>query len=123
MYSEHTITQIIGQVIIAAFFIQSGIPNIRNKNMWKTRMAEQAVPLPGLVLFTGFVLQYVGALMVLFDFFTSIGAIILIVFLVVATLLFQRYWTASDPNQQRVMRLSFWANVCIVGGLLLLVRL
>jgi putative oxidoreductase len=122
MYADHTITQILGQVVIAGFFIQSGIPNIRNRKIWETRMADQGVPSPRLVLYAGFVLQYVGAAMVLVDYYASVGALALILFLIIATLLFQRYWSVSDPGQRRVMRLSFYANICIVGGLLLLVR-
>ena len=80
------------------------------------------MPWPRLALYSGFVLQYAGALMLLFDYHASIGAIILTIFLAAATLLFQRYWSATDPAQQRVMRLSFYANICIVGGLLLVMR-
>ncbi len=90
--------------------------------MWAGRLKAQGMPWPRLALFIGFLLQYLGALLVLFDIYTSVGAIILIVFLTVATLLFQRFWSISDPVQQRVARLSFYANFCIVGGLLLLVR-
>jgi|AP59_1055472.scaffolds.fasta_scaffold288735_1 uncharacterized membrane protein YphA (DoxX/SURF4 family) len=120
-YADNTVTEIIGQLLIALFFIKSGIPNVRNHVMWTNRMREQKVPLPKLALFGGFAVQFLGAILVLIDFYAGTGAIMLVVFTVASALLFQRYWDQEDSGIRLNLRLAFWANVCVVGGLFLLV--
>lgn len=121
-HADHTVTEIIGRILIAFFFIKSGIPNVRNHAMWTGRMLDQKVPLPKPALFVGFAVQFVGAALILIDFYAGTGAIMLIVFTVASALLFQRYWEQEDPGARLNLRLAFWANVCIVGGLFLLVQ-
>ncbi len=121
-YADHTVTEIIGQLLIALFFIKSGIPNVRNHAMWTGRMREQKVPFPKPALFGGFAVQFLGAALILIDVYAGVGAIMLIVFTVASALLFQRYWKQEDPGTRLNLRLAFWANVCIVGGLFLLVQ-
>ncbi len=121
-HADHTVTEIIGRILIAFFFIKSGIPNVRNHAMWTGRMREQKVPFPKPVLFVGFAVQFVGAALILIDFYAGTGAIMLIIFTVAAALLFQRYWEQEDPGTRLNLRLAFWANVCIVGGLFVLVE-
>ena len=57
-----------------------------------------------------------------FAFYAGIGAIMLIIFTVASALLFQRYWELEDRGARLNLRLAFWANVCIVGGLFVLVQ-
>ncbi len=73
-------------------------------------------------LFVGFVIQFVSATLILIDFYAGIGAIMLIIFTVTSQLLFQRYWELEDRGARLNLRLAFWANVCIVGGLFVLVQ-
>ncbi len=121
-HADHTVTEIVGRVLIAFFFIKSGIPNVRNHVMWTGRMADQKVPFPKLVLFVGFVIQFVSSALILIDFYPGIGAIMLIIFTVTSQLLFQRYWELEDRGARFNLRLAFWANVGIVGGLFVLVQ-
>ena len=121
-HADHTVTEIIGRLLIALFFIKSGIPNVRNHAMWTNRLREQRVPFPKPALFGGFAIQFLGAGLILIDVYAGAGAIMLIVFTMASALLFQRYWEQEDPGTRLNLRLAFWANVCIVGGLFLLVQ-
>jgi len=73
-------------------------------------------------LFLGFAIQFASAALILIDYHAGIGAIMLIIFTVASALLFQRYWEQKDPGIRLNLRLAFWANVCIVGGLFVLVQ-
>lgn len=119
-YADHGITGSIGQALIAGFYIYSGMVNVRNAVMWTKRMQDQSVPLPGLVLHLGFAVQFVGATLVLVDFHAPVGAAMLALFTIIAMSIFQRYWTITEAVLQRTTRLAFLSNVCILGGLFLL---
>ncbi|MBM3526181.1 MAG: DoxX family membrane protein, partial [Alphaproteobacteria bacterium] len=84
------------------------------------RMQGFGVPFTHAVLCVGFLIQIVGSLLVLVNWRTDIGALLLIVFTVAATLIFHRFWIMEDPMRRNVARLFVLNNTCIVGGLVLL---
>jgi len=48
--------------------------------------------------------------------------ILLIIFTVLATAIFHRFWQRQDPTQRNASRIALLSNVAIVGGLLLLLE-
>jgi putative oxidoreductase len=121
MYAEHTALQIAGQLLIAVLFLGTGVINSTTKvKQHVDRMEEMGIPSARLVLWIGFAMQYVGGLLIAFDYRTDIGVPILIVFTIVATAMFHRFWELEDPLR-RHLHLSFiFSNCAVVGGLLLI---
>ncbi len=121
MYTDHTATQIVGQVMIAVLFLGTGLINSTTKvKQHADRMAAMGVPAPYVTLWVGFAIQYVGGILVLLDIQTEIGVYLLIFFTVAATAIFHRFWLVEDPLR-RHLHLSFlFSNIAVVGGLLLL---
>ncbi len=119
MYADHTLAEIAGQAIIAIYFIWQGV---KNAMLWNTNVARlREKGFPGrLSLAFGFALQFPGAFMLLFDWQADTGAWLLIAFTALATAIFHRYWTMTDP-QRGYHFLLMHCNFCITGGLLLLV--
>ena len=121
LHADHAIPEIIAHILIAALFIIGGIKNIIIRQEVLERMAALRVPAPKPVLYAGFTVQFIGAFMVLFDFYAAIGAMILIVFTVAATWMFHRYWLMPDPVRRNYHMLLGLNNFGVVGGLFLLV--
>ncbi len=119
MYADHTITQAVGQAIIAVYFIWQGVKNVLLWNVNAGRLRDKGFP-GHLSLTIGFILQFTGAFLVLFDWHTQTGAILLIVFTALATAIFHRYWTMTDP-QRTYHFLLMSCNFCITGALLMLI--
>lgn len=65
------------------------------------------------------VLKLGGGLMLLFNFHTRWAAWMLIVFTVLATLLYHMDWSGADGQMQMT---NFLKNLAIIGGLLLFAR-
>ena len=122
MYADHGALQIAGQLLIAILFLGTGVINSTTKvKQHVDRMAAMGIPRAALVLWCGFLMQYVGGLSIAFDYRTDIGAPILIVFTIIATAMFHRFWELDDPLR-RHLHLSFiFSNCAVVGGLLLLI--
>jgi putative oxidoreductase len=121
-YADHTTLEIIGQLMIATLFLGTLILNAGTKEKQHVdRMAAMNIPLPRATLWAGFALQAVGGLMVAIDWHAGIGAVLLIVFTVLASAIFHRFWTVDDPLR-RHLHLSFvFSNIAVIGALLLLV--
>ncbi len=122
MYADHTTVEIVAQGLIALPYLVLGVLNVttrRKENI--ERMTFLGVPYAGLTLSVGVPLQFLGGFMVLFNYRADIGAVILIVFTIVATCIFHRPWLADD-SRGRHMHLSFvFTNLGLIGALLLFV--
>lgn len=121
-YADHTPLEIVGQLMIATLFLGTLVLNAATKEQQHVdRMAAMNIPLPRATLWAGFALQAAGGVMVAIDWHAGPGAILLIVFTVLASAIFHRFWTVEDPLR-RHLHLSFvFSNIAVIGALLLLI--
>ena len=121
-YADHTPLEVAGQLMIATLFLGTLAINATTKvQQHVDRMAAMGIPLPRATPWAGFALQGVGGVMVVLDWHADIGALLLIVFTVLASAIFHRFWSVEDPLR-RHLHLSFmFSNIAVIGGLLLLV--
>jgi uncharacterized membrane protein YphA (DoxX/SURF4 family) len=84
------------------------------------RMVAFGTPFPGFVFCTGMAMQVTGCVLLALDWHADVGASLLIVFTVLATAIFHRFWRMDDPQKRLFSRLNLLSNIGIVGGLLLL---
>lgn len=121
MYSDHTILQTIGQLLIAFLFLATGIINVSTKfKQHLDRMVAVGVPFAKAVLITGFAMQLVGGLLLALDTWRSFGAGILIAFTIAATAVFHQFWRVEDPLRRHLHVSFIFSNTALVGALLLL---
>ena len=121
MYAGKTFLQVIGQLMIAFLFLGTGVANV----LWKEkqhidRMVAYDIPFPRGVLWIGFAMQFAGGLMLALDWNTRLGAIILIIFTILASAIFHRYWEVQDPLRRHFHVSFLFSNVALIGALLLL---
>ncbi len=124
MYQDHTALQACGQALLAGAFLASGVRNAG----WKLaqhveRMAALGVPRPRGVLIAGFVLQFAGGVLLLLDVQRVLAAWMLIVFTILASLIFHRWWLIRDPLLRHLHIGNLLVNLGLLGGLLLVAAL
>jgi uncharacterized membrane protein YphA (DoxX/SURF4 family) len=83
------------------------------------RMAALGVPQPRLALIAGFVLNFSGAILLALDLYRTWGAALLIVFTVLASAIFHRWWLIPDPLLRHLHIGNLLVNVGVLGGLAL----
>ena len=120
MYQDHTALQAAGQLLLAFAFLATGVRNAG----WKfrqhlDRMAAYGVPQARLALLAGFVLQFAGGVLLLFDWNRALGAGLLIAFTVLASAIFHRWWLVADPLLSHLHLSNLIVNGGVIGGLLL----
>jgi putative oxidoreductase len=122
MYADHTTLETVAQLLLVVTFLGSALINSTVKfKRHLDHIAEIGLPFPGVSLCFGFVVQYVGSLMLLFDYRADIGAILLIIFTIAATALFHRFWLVEDPLLRHLSQAFCLTNCGVVAGLLLLI--
>lgn len=111
---------LVGRVCLSAIFLLSGINKIGNWDQTAGYMASKGMPLVPLFLAGAIVFEVAGGLSVLLGYKARVGAALLIVFLIPATLIFHNFW-ALEGQEQQLQMIMFLKNVAILGGLLLVV--
>ncbi len=107
----------LGRVLLALIFITSGWGKL-----WAiggTMGYMQAMGVPGILIYPTILLELVGGIMLLVGYQARITALLLGGFTLLAGLLFHLIPAAGDQMQL----ISFWKNVSITGGLLMIVSM
>ena len=121
MYSDHTILQAIGQLLIAFLFVATGLINASTKfKQHLDRMVAVGVPFAKFALIAGFAIQIIAGLLIAVDIQRAPAAAILIVFTILATAIFHQYWRVEEPLRRHLHVSYIFSNCGIIGGLLLL---
>jgi len=118
------LTLLVGRVLMSVIFLGAGMSKVTGFAGTIEYMArrpafanmESAVPiLAGLAIFA----ELGGGLSVLLGWFTRLGALGLVLFMIPTTLVFHNFWT-YPPEAQQIQSIMFLKNAAIIGALLVL---
>lgn len=113
---------LIGRILIAFIFLQSGYDKIINYSKTVTLMTQKGMPMAEVLIIPTIIILLGGGLMILLGWYARWGALALIVFLIPATIYFHNYW-AFSPAQQLNQFHHFVKNFAILGALFYIVGL
>jgi putative oxidoreductase len=114
METWKALASLIGRILLALIFLQSGIGKIGNFEGTAKYMASYGMPYPHFFLVGAIFFELVGSITVILGFFTRFGAVLLLIFLIPTTLIFHNIFV--DPK----MMIQFMKNVSMFGGFLIL---
>lgn len=103
------------RVCLCLIFLKAGISHILGFNQTVEMMAGMGLPLPNVLLAFTVIFQILGGLSLLLGFKVRAGSILLIIFLIPATLVFHN--PVADPSQLN----DFLKNIGLIGGLLMVI--
>lgn len=121
LHADHSALRILAHAMIAFLFLFRGVTALPRFDEHLQGFIKLGVPLPRLFLAGGFATMLIGGVMVALDIYTTIGAALLIVFTVLANLLYHHFWTMTDPRLRQVHMWIFCNNIAVMGGLVLLI--
>ena len=101
------------RICLCIIFINSGIGKIFGFASTAEMMASQGLPIPQVLLIFTIAFQLLGGLSLLFGYKVKIGSLLLILFLIPATLVFHN--PIGNPDELN----SFLKNIGLIGGLLM----
>jgi len=114
--TQHTLL-IAGRAILGAPFVIGGIRHCFHFPHLAQAIAGRGVPAAGFVLFLGTALQiFAGAALMLGLYPLWTGAA-LIVFTVAASVMLLNFWSLQGAERISAVN-AWWANISIIGGLL-----
>ena len=110
---------LIARLLFGGAFVFFGLRNFSNFQKLRPAMAEKRLPLPDVALALGLATQTLAGVLILFGFMVPLGAAMIIVFLILATLLYHPFWAfAGDARAPHLS--AFTINTALCGGALAL---
>jgi putative oxidoreductase len=107
----------LGRVLIAVLFLPAGLGKLMGFAGATSYIASAGLPLPQLGAVIAIIVEFGLGLCLLIGFKTRWAALILAVFTVAAGIFFHNYW-AVPAEQVMMMKINFYKNLAIAGGLL-----
>jgi putative oxidoreductase len=105
---------LIGRILLVLIFLNSGIGKILKFDMTAQYMARFGIVYANFFLLGAIVFELLGSLSVILGFYTRLGAVLLILFLIPTTIIFHTNFT--DPLQM----VQLMKNLSMLGGCLIL---
>jgi putative oxidoreductase len=103
------------RICLCLIFFKAGISHITGFSGLVETLRSQGLPLASVLAAGTVFFQLLGSVSLLLGYKTNIGAILLIIFLIPATLLFHN--PIADPNEIN----DFLKNIGLIGGLLMVI--
>ena len=111
---------LIGRILFASLFIQSGIGHLtQTKNMAAYAQSRGVPAAQQLTLISG-VQLLVGSLMVLFGVWADLGALLLFLFLIPTAVLMHGFWREKDQQSRLTEMVQFNKDLALGGAALML---
>ncbi len=113
---------VLARVMLAMIFLMSAVGNkIPNFNSVVEYMRSEGVPAPPIALGGAILFLVVGSLSLLLGFKARIGALLLLIFLILATYYFHDFWTFEDEGEKQLQMIQFMKNVALMGAMVFIV--
>ena len=109
-----------GRVLMGWIFVDNGWRKLTGMDAFIASLANRRVPYASVLGWIGGAVEFFGGLALLLGFWTRCAALLMIVFVIVATAISHRYWELADAAARRNQHTHFWKNLTIIGGQLLL---
>lgn len=103
------------RICLCLIFFKAGISHLTGFSGFIELISSQGLPLAPLLAAGTVVFQLLGAISLLLGYQTKIGSILLIIFLIPASLMFHN--PIAEPSQLN----DFLKNIGLIGGLLMVI--
>lgn len=121
-HADHTFLEFLAHAMIAFLFLFRGFTALPRFDEHASRLAKRGVPFSTFSLATGFLMMLAGGTAVLVDYFTQIGASILIAFTILANFLYHDFWNKKGDGVEHNRAIyTFCNNIAVMGGLLMII--
>ena len=110
---------LIGRIIVGGFFLMSGFSHFIKLNMMAGYAKSKGIPAPELAVGGSGVLLVLGGASMLLGYHPTVGAILLVVFLLAASFGIHNFWTVKDPQAKMNEQVHFLKDIALLGFVLM----
>jgi putative oxidoreductase len=108
---------LVGRILLGAIFVLSGWGKLMGLSAFAASLEKNGVPAPQVLAVVGAVVEFGGGLAIVLGLWTQLAALLMVAFVVVATLIAHRFW-AFEGAARTMQQTNFLKNAAIIGGFL-----
>jgi len=108
------------RIALGGIFVLSGYGKLMGLAAFSASLASHGVPAAWLWGPIGAAVEFGGGMLIVLGLATHYAALVMILFVIVATLISHRFWDSVDPQQFKAQQTQFLKNLAIAGGFVLL---
>lgn len=118
MHLLDDVALLLGRLFMAALFLPSGVHKATSLGEFTATLADKGIPNPTTLGLLAVAVEIGGPLALILGIASRLTAVILIVFVVVATMITHVFWLEPNAAGQAAQQIQFLKNLAIIGGLL-----
>lgn len=111
--------RLLGRVLLGSIFVISGYGKLFGLAAFAASLEKNGVPYASMLAPVGACVEFFGGLAIVLGIEVRAAALLMIAFVIVATLISHRFWELQDAVR-RAQVTQFSKNVAIIGGFVLL---
>jgi len=116
--SMSDVALLIGRVLIGWIFVRSGYGKLFDIPAYANTFPGRG--LPTFLAYIAVPAEFFGGLALIFGFATRYAAVVMAIFVLVATFSSHRYWDFTEAAARRAQDSNFYKNMAILGGIFFL---
>src|SRR5512136_2119668 len=116
--SNSDVLLLIGRILLGWIFVRSGYGKIFDIPAYAATFPARG--LPTFLAYIAIPAEFFGGIALILGLATRYVVLVMVIFMLVATFSSHRYWEFTDVAVRRAQDSSFYKNIAILGGLLLL---
>ena len=107
---------LLARILFSIIFIMSGIGHMTRTSQMGEYAKSKNVPAPKFFVFVSGVMIFLGGVSVLLGLWVTVGAWLLIIFLVPTAFIMHNFWSVEDPMARRNDQIHFVKDLALAGG-------
>jgi putative oxidoreductase len=111
---------LLGRILLGGIFVLSGYGKLMGLAAFAASLEKNGVPFASVMAPIGAAVEFFGGLAIVLGIEVRYAALLMIAFVIVATLISHRFWEFQDAAR-RMQQTQFSKNMAIIGGFVLLV--
>jgi putative oxidoreductase len=119
MTETFDIVFLIGRIITGGFFLMNALNHFTKTSMMAGYAQGKGTPAPKASVAGSGVLLLLGGVSLLLGYHPTIGAALLVIFLLGVSFKIHNYWAVTDPQQKMSEQVNFIKNMALLGFLLM----
>jgi putative oxidoreductase len=116
--SMSDVVLLIGRILIGWIFVRSGYGKLFDIPTYAGTFPGRG--LPTFLAYIAVPAEFFGGLALIFGFATRYAAVVMAIFVLVATFSSHRYWDFTEAAARRAQDSNFYKNMAILGGIFFL---
>jgi uncharacterized membrane protein YphA (DoxX/SURF4 family) len=119
VYNIANIALLIGRIIVGGFFLMNGFNHFAKLNMMAGYAKSEGTPAPALAVGGTGVILLLGGASLLLGYHPTIGAVLLMIFLLGVSFGIHNFWAVQDQQAKIAEMTNFLKNMALLGLLLM----